>query len=329
MKQRKKTMAEAEPDSGKKEISVAKIGLVGTIVVTIIGLVGTALTAYFSSQAAQAPVLIAIQATQTAEARIVAQTVATLSPAASSQSFASPSQGLASSSLSSSKPGTTPILQSNACQAAIDYGMLVRCEIAAPGEICAHTFSASQDEYVYVWVINENLGEMFGPRTLIYDPSGNKVSEDFTSVSAERVFRASSSGTYTIRVEEGARSYTGKYAVYLQRLRNPVFAQPITTGQQLRGSIKSAYQHNVYTFEANAGERVSIEVSEIPASGPLNLQVIIYSSDGILQYDGKTYRDVIALFTAPSSGTYAIFVRNVIQTKEVVNDIGEYFVYRQ
>ena len=53
------------------EISVAQIGLVGTLVVALISLIGVVVNAYFSNQAAQAPLLIAIHATQTAEARLL------------------------------------------------------------------------------------------------------------------------------------------------------------------------------------------------------------------------------------------------------------------
>jgi hypothetical protein len=73
-----------EPADGKNtqptvEIRVARIGLISAVVVAVCGLVGTlvtvfgtAISAYFSSQAAQVPVALPIRATQTAEARLVA-----------------------------------------------------------------------------------------------------------------------------------------------------------------------------------------------------------------------------------------------------------------
>jgi len=70
----KKSTQEKQTSSDKKDISIAKIGLISAITVAIIGLASSALNAYFSSQAAQAPLLIPIQATQTAEARVMTQT---------------------------------------------------------------------------------------------------------------------------------------------------------------------------------------------------------------------------------------------------------------
>ena len=79
MKQQK-TPPETEADIGKTEVSVAKIGLISAVVVAIITVIGTAISAYFSSQAAQAPILIPIQATQTAEAKMAAQIAVAASP---------------------------------------------------------------------------------------------------------------------------------------------------------------------------------------------------------------------------------------------------------
>jgi len=69
MPTRKKT----ENASPNPEISIAKIGLISAIVVALLGTLGTVISAYFSSRAAQAPIVIPLQATQTQEARLLAQ----------------------------------------------------------------------------------------------------------------------------------------------------------------------------------------------------------------------------------------------------------------
>ena len=63
-----KSSGKPELKESTTEISVAKIALISAITVAVIGMIGTAVNAYFSSQAAQAPIIIPIQATQTAEA---------------------------------------------------------------------------------------------------------------------------------------------------------------------------------------------------------------------------------------------------------------------
>ncbi len=57
------------PNSNKTEISVAKIGVISALGVAAMGMLATIISAYFSAQAAQAPILLPIRATQTSEAR--------------------------------------------------------------------------------------------------------------------------------------------------------------------------------------------------------------------------------------------------------------------
>lgn len=71
MTQRKKTQTESKTNKGT-EITVAQIGLVTAVLVAIVSGVVTIISSYFSSQAAQAPILIPIRATQTAEAHLTA-----------------------------------------------------------------------------------------------------------------------------------------------------------------------------------------------------------------------------------------------------------------
>lgn len=73
MTQRKKSQPEA-----KNDITIAKIGLVSALLVAIIGGVVTIFNSYLASQAVLAPIIIPIQATQTAEAK----STLTISPAA-------------------------------------------------------------------------------------------------------------------------------------------------------------------------------------------------------------------------------------------------------
>jgi len=67
------TRKNPEKASPNPEISIAKIGLISAIVVALLGTLGTVMSAYFSSRAAQAPIVIPLQATQTQEARLAAQ----------------------------------------------------------------------------------------------------------------------------------------------------------------------------------------------------------------------------------------------------------------
>lgn len=319
MKPNKKSTSEKQISSDKKEISVAKIGLISAITVAIIGLVGSAINAYFSSQAAQAPLLIPIQATQTAEARIILQTAV----------FSPTSEPVLSTNLPNQSPSVVPSVPANTpqlatCPAALDFGAWFHCDISTPGEIRTITFEADQDDYLYIRVINKNQGEMFSPLTTIYDPSGTKISEDYSNSGAERVIHLPSSGTYTVRVEDGQHAHTGEFVLYAQSLRNPTSAQIITPGVQLYSTFTEAFQEDVYLFDATTGEKVAIDVSEVPVTGPLTLRVIIYSPKGDQEYEDIGSSGVSALFTPISSGTYVMFVSN-----PSLNSTGEYFVFRK
>lgn len=319
MKPQKKSTSEKQASSDKKEISVAKIGLISAITVAIIGLVGSAINAYFSNRSAQAPFLIPIQATQTAEARVILPTAV----------FSPVSESMLPTDLPNKSPSLVPSISANTpqitpCPAVLDFGALIQCDISTPGEIRTITFEADQNDYLYIRVLNKNQGEMFSPLTTIHDPSGTKISEDYSNSGAERVIHLPSSGTYMVRVGDGERAHTGEFVLYIQSLRNPTSAKTITPGVQLPGSFTEAFQEDVYLFDTSIGEKVSIEVSQVPVTGPLTLRVIIYSPKGDLEYEGIGGSGVSAFFTAASSGTYAMFVSN-----PSLNSTGEYFVFRQ
>jgi hypothetical protein len=70
MNQQKKPSPKTQEVNGYNQIGAATIGCIGAIVVAVLGMVGVALNAYLSSQAVRAPIQIAIQATQTAEAKL-------------------------------------------------------------------------------------------------------------------------------------------------------------------------------------------------------------------------------------------------------------------
>ena len=92
----------------------------------------------------------------------------------------------------------------------------------------------------------------------------------------------------------------------------------------MRGSFSAEFQQDAYMFEVAAGEKVSIEVSESPAAGPISLRVVIYNPNGNQEYYSSNNSAIVATFTASNPGIYIMFVSN-----PTLNSIGEYFVFRQ
>jgi hypothetical protein len=75
MKQPRKEPIKPESDDSKAQTSVAKIGLISAITVAVVGMIGVVLNAYISSRATQAPILIPIQYTQTAESKLTLESI--------------------------------------------------------------------------------------------------------------------------------------------------------------------------------------------------------------------------------------------------------------
>lgn len=75
MKQPRKLSPKTQAKNGDTQVNIAKIGLISAIAVAVVGMIGTALSAYLSTQSVKAPILIPIQATQSAEASVALQAV--------------------------------------------------------------------------------------------------------------------------------------------------------------------------------------------------------------------------------------------------------------
>lgn len=219
-------------------------------------------------------------------------------------------------------PATSPL---TSCPETIVWGKVSRCEITTRGSINSHTFEVTQDEYVYLSITNETRNGLFSPRVIVSDPVKNPIFQNFDSSGTATTIHAPNSGIYTIQVQDSDQADTGKYALYLQRLRNPLAAQSIGVGEQINSSFTEAYQQDAYTFEATASEQVAIEVSEIPLTGPIGLRVTIYNQNGDKEFEGINHSGLNILFNPSNSGTYIMFVSN----PEIEGEIGEYFVFRK
>jgi hypothetical protein len=115
---------------------------------------------------------------------------------------------------------------------------------------------------------------------------------------------------FFVSVQDDLRASVAKYALYVERLREPVSGQPLAAGKAVRGVIDASLQPNVYTFDAAAGEQVFLDVFETPTLGPLILRVIIFTPDGKEEYEGVAHDGVGAEFAALGAGTHVVFVND-------------------
>ncbi|MEW5870510.1 MAG: PPC domain-containing protein [Chloroflexota bacterium] len=95
-------------------------------------------------------------------------------------------------------------------------------------------------------------------------------------------------------------------------------------GETIQCSILSAGEIDIYTFTANAGDKVLVRMSK-PSGGALVLGTRIYSSGGTKLCEA--YNSVpaeIASCTLPSAGTYSIQAMDMLGTHT-----GNYYLYLQ
>jgi len=219
--------------------------------------------------------------------------------------------------------GRTPAPPNDTCPVRLDFGALIQCEIAQQGELHIHRVAAAQDDLLLVDIMKVGTGNPFTLHATIADPKNQVLYDPLEDRFISRIFRATSSGEYTIRVEDQDRTNTGTYAIYVQRLNNPVNARHLTVGASLSGSIKSPRQHDVYTFDALAGNQISIEIAQIPATGPLTLRAIVYRPDGKEEFANHSEITVPLDFTATVTGTYVIVLYDIF-----LSNTGSYRIVR-
>ncbi len=107
MKQTAEDTTDHNDEKSKTEINLAKIGLISAIAVAVIGLLSTAVSAYFTSQTAQAPIIIPIQATQTAEAKSI-NSLVPISPTGTTNIPASTTESSMTATLPDQNPTVMP-----------------------------------------------------------------------------------------------------------------------------------------------------------------------------------------------------------------------------
>jgi hypothetical protein len=173
-------------------------------------------------------------------------------------------------------------LNNSGSPATISYGQTLSGTINPAAKMDSYTFAATAGDKVLV-----RMGMASGslsPALRLYGPDGTKLCEALNATSAYSIEIATcaitSTGIHTIMAygHDGFRSYTGGYAVVLQRLNNPGSPATISNGQTLSGAINPAAKMDSYTFTANAGDRVLVRMSR--TSGILSPELRLYGPDG-------------------------------------------------
>jgi hypothetical protein len=207
------------------------------------------------------------------------------------------------------------------------------------GERQTYTFEGRGGDIITIDVQSTE----FDTTVTLIGPAGSQIAfnDDFGTTRNSRLENVTlpSSGTYSIAVGSFADVSGGAYTVTLSResdgnddLRatatqfvaeatmtavafptaTPAPTSTISDGEQVRGSLVSRAQDR-YTFEANAGDFVTIDLS----SSVFDTYLEVYDAAGtlVVQNDDRQAGNLNALinrFRIPSSGTFTIVVRGYL-----------------
>jgi hypothetical protein len=204
------------------------------------------------------------------------------------------------------------------------FGTTIQDALGVPGEEDDVTFSANAGDVVlvrmsrvsgsvrpYVRVLNA------GGATLCTAYSYGTLAEIATCMLPE-------TATYTLRAADYYGSYTGNYALYIQRLNAPGATTSRTYGATASGSITTGAQLNTYTFDGAAGEKVVVHAAT--TSGDLDPKVRVYDPEGVLRCQTSDVYTPVLIDTCAIlvDGTHTILIGDDQGT-----DVGVYNLHLQ
>jgi hypothetical protein len=201
---------------------------------------------------------------------------------------------------------------------AIAFGQTLTGSILTPAQMDTYTFSANPGDLLLLRM-GTSSGNLW-PGVRVYDHAGASVCAA-TGVASLEIAGCSlaGGGTYSILVYDSyENSFTGNYALYIQRLNNPANAIPFGFGQTLTGSILTPAQMDTYTFTVNAGDTLLVRM--LTTSGSFWAGIRIYAANGTLVTKDSSYTFATAgqysllaydSFNGVSTGSYGIFMQRL------------------
>ena len=197
-------------------------------------------------------------------------------------------------------------------QGAISSGETLTGTISPVGDSDTWTFSANTGDAIVIRVGEITQTGNFTPRIRLFSPGAVLLATAQSSVGAEIVTTAASSGTFSVIVDDAAgTTATGTYRLSLARTGGAVTVTPgdqggpLTNGALHTGTIDVG-DLDVYTVSANVGESIVVRASEVTAGSPLTPWLRIYSPTGALLDTHATAGGAEVAVTAASNGTYLV-----------------------
>ena len=178
-----------------------------------------------------------------------------------------------------------------------------------------YTFSGTVGDRIRVSAVKTS--GTLSPFRTIFNPNGTILCSSITN---PLDCTLTTTGTHTISITDFSGTGNGTYALYSQRLNDPVGCTALSFGNPpLSGSIGVAGEEDCYTFSGTAGDR--IRVSAVKTSGTLSPFRTVFNPDGTILCSAVTNPLDCTLTT---TGTHTISIKDFSGT-----GIGAYGFYAQ
>jgi hypothetical protein len=194
------------------------------------------------------------------------------------------------------------------------------------GEINLYKLPAEKDEWFYFLIFRlSDEQTIHSYQVNVLDPDAREVIPGiYTSNSEiEQVFSAPASGIYSLSINDADLKSTSHYLLYVQKLGNPSGTASLQVGEQRVVTASEGLQLDPFSFDAQAGQEVAIDLSMIPPDSDYSARAVVYSPEGKLETEGGSHGGLEVRFTASTKGTYFMLVHEFDYTYT-----GKYSVLR-
>jgi len=189
-------------------------------------------------------------------------------------------------------------------QTPLECGRPIQDSIANPVDRAFYAFGALAGDAITLRLVVTS-GSLYALLEL-YSPTGTRVgySSSYSTPTVNATFSAA--GIYTVIVSDANRTATGNYSLVWQKLNGPCNPSTISCGQPVAGSLTGAAQLNVYTFTANAGDKITLRLAV--TSGSFYALLELYSPAGTSLGSSWSYYTPTVDATLSTAGTHTVIV---------------------
>ena len=199
------------------------------------------------------------------------------------------------------------------------------------GDIDIWTFTSSANESVLLQIGETQDAGGFDPQLLLYDPLGNLVATNFGTIASDLFVSTPISGVYRVIVKEASADVpsSGSYNLYYTNTGQAVETpQEDQGGALLNGGIHEGRIElgdiDAWTFEAEARDRVLIQIGENFDGGGFDPQLLLFDSLGRLVTTNTGTISADLNITLPTAGSYTVIVK---ESSQDVPATGNYRLY--